>query len=108
MKKMALVIKDNSEEELAVAKETAELLSSFDCSMYLPESARRYLGDIKGTIYRDENSFMDDAECVIVFGGDGTIMRTAHKTRLPEDTLAILKARSIEMKTVLWMMRNVL
>lgn len=83
MKKIALSIKNDTEEGLAVARETVDILSKQGCVLYLPENDKVYIGDRESIFYCNENSVFDDAECVIVFGGDGSIMRTAHRTRLP-------------------------
>ena len=83
MKKIALSIKNDTEEGLGVARKTVDILSEQGCVLYLPETDKRYVGDRKNVFYRDESSVFEETECVIVFGGDGSIMRTAHKTRLP-------------------------
>lgn len=83
MKKIALVIKNDTEDGLAVARDTVDILTEHGCTLYLPESDMMHIGYKENVFYRDENLVFNDAECVIVFGGDGSIMRTAHKTRLP-------------------------
>ncbi len=83
MKRIALIIKNDTEKGIAVAKETVEILCGYGCTLFLPESDKCFFGDIKGVNYKNESCVFDTAECVIVFGGDGTIMRTAHRTRLP-------------------------
>lgn len=83
MKKIALSIKNDTEEGLSVARKTVDILSEQGCMLYLPVTDKKYIGDRKSVYYLDESSVFYDAECVIVFGGDGSIMRTAHRTRLP-------------------------
>ena len=83
MKKIALSIKNDTEEGLNVARKTVDILTAQACILFFPEEDKKYIGERENVIYRDESSVFDDAECVIVFGGDGSIMRTAHITRLP-------------------------
>ncbi|MBR5322817.1 MAG: NAD(+)/NADH kinase [Clostridia bacterium] len=83
MKKIALNIKNNTEEGIRVAQETADILCDLGCSLYASDSSEKYIGKRKNVFYSDEGDFLREAECVIVFGGDGSIMRTAHRTRLP-------------------------
>ncbi len=83
MKKIALIIKNDTEDGLNVARETVDILSEHRCILYLPESDKKYIGDRENVFYCDEDVVCNEAECVIVFGGDGSIMRTAHRTKLP-------------------------
>lgn len=83
MKRIALCIKSDSVEGITAAEKTVELLSEMGCTLYLPFRDKQYIGERWGVVYKSECDYMSDAECVIVFGGDGTIMRTAHTTALP-------------------------
>ncbi|MBE6717948.1 MAG: NAD(+)/NADH kinase [Ruminococcaceae bacterium] len=83
MKKIALVIKSDKDEGVSFALKTIQILLACNCTLYLKTEERNVLGEFDGVVYREEGQIFDDAECVIVLGGDGTIMRTAHKTRLP-------------------------
>ena len=83
MKSIALCIKSDSVEGINAAEKTVELLSDAGCTVYLPFQDKQYIGERRGVVYKSECDYMSDAECVIVFGGDGTIMRTAHTTVLP-------------------------
>ena len=83
MKKMALCLKVDTEDGQYCAKETVTLLKEYGCRMYISDEFRELVGDYPEVEYRESDRLFDDAECVIVFGGDGTIMRTAHKTNLP-------------------------
>ena len=83
MKKIALVMKSDIAEGLALALKTVQILLGYGCTLYLKETERKIIGEYDNLEYRDEPHLFEDAECVVVLGGDGTIMRTAHKTRLP-------------------------
>ncbi|MBQ6702534.1 MAG: NAD(+)/NADH kinase [Clostridia bacterium] len=83
MKKIALVVKRNTEEGNDIACKTLEILDSLGCTVYLTESDKKIAEAFKGVVLKKDDELFSDAESVIVFGGDGTIMRTAHKTRLP-------------------------
>ncbi len=83
MKRIALVIKKDTDEGRVVAEQTVGILNSLGCIVYLPESDRGTLCSNSCVVYKNDSYFMDEAECVIVFGGDGTIMRSAQKIRLP-------------------------
>ena len=83
MKKIALLIKKDTDEGLAVARETVGILKRAGCISFLCDDDRDVFGDFEGLIFKPAESLFDEAECVIVFGGDGTIMRAAHRTRLP-------------------------
>ena len=83
MKKIALCLKGDTEVGVKCAKETVSILREYGCTMYINKVYKELIGDFKEVEYRDIGSLFDDAECVIVFGGDGTIMHTAHETNLP-------------------------
>lgn len=83
MKKIALIIKNDTEEGIKAARETVCRLSSLGCTLYLSEDNEGIVERETNIVYKPDGQVFDDAECVIVFGGDGTIMRTAHITRLP-------------------------
>ncbi len=83
MEKIALIIKKYTQEGMAVAKEAVDILSEQGCELYLPDKSMGYIGQKENVFYRNESCIFDGAEAVIVLGGDGSIMRTAHRTRLP-------------------------
>ena len=83
MKKIALVVRTDTEDSLSCVKEASEFLLGWGCTLYASEELSALLGHSDNVIYKAEKELFSDAECVVVFGGDGTIMRIAHKTRLP-------------------------
>lgn len=83
IKNLALIIKSDTQEGLETAKNTVDILGDLGCTMYLPFDDKVHIGDKECIVYTEEENVFSDAECVIVFGGDGTIMRAAHKTTLP-------------------------
>lgn len=83
MKKIALCIRSDSQEGISAAMATVERLTSKGCTVYLPFGDKQHIGDREGVLYMAEDVYSKSAECIIVFGGDGTIMRTAHSTELP-------------------------
>lgn len=83
MKNIALIIKKNTDGEINYARRTVEILTALGCTVFLPEGAVNLSFFDDRVVYKKEPELFSNAECVIVFGGDGTIMRTAHKTDLP-------------------------
>ncbi len=83
MKRIALVLKTDTDEGVTCAKKTVKFLLGRGCEVYADKIHKESIDEYEGVNYKDEQSIFDDAECVIVFGGDGTIMRVAHKTQLP-------------------------
>ncbi len=83
MKKIALLIKPDTEEGIKCANDTVDILSALGCEMYVSPDYRRLLSNTKNVVFVPESELYNGAECLIVFGGDGTIMRAAHKTTLP-------------------------
>lgn len=83
MKNIALLVKIDTDEGIKCAIETIGILSSLDCNLYIAYDYSELFGNIGNVIYVEKDRLYDNAECVIVFGGDGTIMRAAHSTDLP-------------------------
>ncbi len=83
MKNFAIMTNIHKDKDLLYAKETVKLLTENGCSVYLSLGDKKYFEDLDGIAFKNDAELFSDAECVIVFGGDGTIMRAAHKTRLP-------------------------
>lgn len=80
MKSFALVTNKERDSGLVLTSRVIKLLESHGCEIYADESCRPYLGDFKSVIYTQGDGLYDKPECAIVFGGDGTIIRTSHKT----------------------------
>ncbi len=83
MKKIALMINKSKESTLKYANEAAELLYKNGCTVYIAEHFKDCFDSNEYMVFKPESQLFCDAEGVVVFGGDGTIMRTAHKTNLP-------------------------
>ncbi|MBR5314016.1 MAG: NAD(+)/NADH kinase [Clostridia bacterium] len=83
MKKIALVLKTDTDEGVVCAKKTIKFLLDYGCDVYTDVRNKEYVDEFDGIFYKDEQRVFDEVECVIVFGGDGTIMRVAHRTHLP-------------------------
>lgn len=83
MKNIALFIKSDKDSALKCVADAVGILTDLGCTLYV-DSANEYLGLKSNNIhYVPEDNLYDNAECVVVFGGDGTIMRAAHSTILP-------------------------
>lgn len=83
MKKIALLIKPDTEEGIKCANDTVDILSALGCELYVSSDYRKFFSNTKNVVFVPESELYNGAECLIVFGGDGTIMRAAHKTTLP-------------------------
>lgn len=83
MKKIALVLKTDTDEGIDCSKKTVSFLLAHGCDVYVDKADREYVAELEGVNFADERHIFDEAECVVVFGGDGTIMRVAHRTHLP-------------------------
>lgn len=83
MKNIALLIKADTSEGIACANNTIRILDELGCKLYIDKCYQDLLNDSDSIVYVDECDLYKNTECVVVFGGDGTIMRTAHNTDLP-------------------------
>ena len=83
MKHIALMLKTDTLQGIECAKKAIDILLNNGCALYIDETNRDIIGECENVIYCQESNLYDDAECVVVFGGDGTIMRAAHNTELP-------------------------
>ncbi len=83
MKNIALLIKADKPEGISCAQRTIEILSEYGCNLYIDTVYKNMFAGRENIYYVDYSNIFDNAECVIVFGGDGTIMRAAHSTDLP-------------------------
>ena len=83
MKNIALIIKKDTDEGIKAAIRTVDILTELGCTLFLKEEDVDLALKGDNIVYKDEASLYNDGQCVIVFGGDGTIMRTAHKTNHP-------------------------
>ena len=78
------MLKPNPEKDrgLAGTKSAAELLVKLGAELYMEEEYRAYQ-EIEGVQYSTLKQAEQRAECVLVFGGDGTLLQAAHQTDLP-------------------------
>lgn len=83
MKHIALMLKTDTLQGIECAKKAIDILLNNGCALYIDETNRDIIGECENVIYCQESNLYDNAECVVVFGGDGTIMRAAHNTELP-------------------------
>ena len=83
MKNIALLIKPDNNKAVSLAMESIDILIDKGCRIFIGEHEKQNIGEHNNVIYTNESRLFNNAECVVVFGGDGTIMRTAHKTELP-------------------------
>ncbi len=83
MKNIALLLKTDTEKGIKCGREAIEILLENGCTLFAEEKHRDVIGEYSGITYTQENGLYEKAECVVVFGGDGTIMRAAHSTDLP-------------------------
>ena len=83
MKNIALLLKTDTEKGITCGKEAIDFLLKNGCTLFIKENQRELIGERQNIIFTPEEALYDNAECVVVFGGDGTIMRAAHSTDLP-------------------------
>jgi len=83
MKKIALLLKTDTEKGIMCGKEAIDILLDLGCTLFAEEKHKEIIGERQNLTYTSEKNLYNDAECVVVFGGDGTIMRAAHSTDLP-------------------------
>ena len=83
MKIFALIVNSEKDDCILYINQAIEILTRLGCTVYLCEDKKEVIGDKKNVLYAEEDRLYTEPECVIVFGGDGTIMRSAHKTSLP-------------------------
>jgi len=83
MKNIALLIRSEADNCINCAKKAIDVLFKSCCICFVDEVYKDSIGITDGVKYTSEKELLASAECVVVFGGDGTIMRTAHDTHLP-------------------------
>lgn len=83
MKNIALFIRSETDNSINCAKKAIDVLFKSGCICLVDELYKESIGITEGVEYKRENELFETAECLVVFGGDGTIMRAAHDTNLP-------------------------
>lgn len=82
MKRFLLKPNPNKDHGLAGTKSAAADLLRLGAELFMEEEYRG-LGPIEGVRYCTAEEAERKSECVLVFGGDGTLLRVAHHTNLP-------------------------
>ncbi len=73
MKNIVIIPNETKDTELVVTKRLVKLLNK-QVSVYMQKA---YEGRVDGAQFLDEAVLFNDADCVIVLGGDGTILRVS-------------------------------